>query len=408
MAQRIHTVVVGAGHSGLALSRELSLRGVEHVVVDRVDQLAHPWRTARWDSFTMNTPNWFTALPGMPYEGDEPDGFSDLAYFISYLETYAAAFEPPLRWGVEVTGIHRTEGTGRFSVETSGKGGYDADNVVVAAGVNQAPSVPTMSHGLPARIVQMHSGAYRNPSALPGGAVLVVGSGDSGCQVAEELHDAGREVYLSVSSAGRRPRRYRGRDSNYWSATAGLANTDFTGEPSFAENAQNSGAKGGHTINLHQFANDGVTLVGHLLRVEGERLTLALDVADNLARADANCGIWKRRVDEYIEREGIDAPPAQRDPLDEARSDAGATAPATINLSASGITTVIWATGYRYDFSWIPAPVLNPWGFPVQRGGATGLPGLFFIGVQGALPGNLRSVSRYAPVIADAIVGGKG
>ena len=401
MVERVHTVVVGGGQAGLAISYLLTQQGTDHTVLEQSKELAHAWRTGRWDSFMLNTPNWHGVLPGWDYHGSDPDGFGTKQDLIASLENYAASFQPPMRFGTCVRTVDaRTTGDG-YEVTLADGGAYVAQHVVIATGAHQFPRLPTMAAAVPGSVQQLHSSEYQKPQALPPGAVLVVGTSDSGCQIAEELNEAGRTVYLCVSRAGRRPRRYRGKDQFCWSGYLGLG--DRPRATGFNPYAQNSSTKGGHTINLHQFANDGVRLLGQLLDVQGDTLVLAQDAAANLAQADRNCATWKQEVDDYIQRAGLDAPPPEPDPLDEARSDPGKPAPPSLHLSGAGIGSIIWATGYGFDFRWVHLPVFDETGFPVQDRGLTQCPGLYFLGVQGRARGTLRSVGDPAHQVAAAI-----
>jgi putative flavoprotein involved in K+ transport len=305
---------------------------------------------------------------------------------VRHLEQYAASFQAPVRYGVQVTAVDPARDGQGYRVSTADDATYAAATVVVATGSFQFPKPAPFRGALPPEIMQLHSSHYRNPSALPPGAVLVVGSADSGCQIAEELNESGRRVYLCVGRAGRRPRRYRGKDFMFWVVTLGRVEQTADQLPSpsarFAANPQLSGKYGGHTLNLHQFARNGVTLLGRLVGVEGHCITLAPDLQENLANADQASEDFKHGVDEFVRRTGMNVPAPEPDPVDEVRSDAGRHAPATLDLQAAGITTVIWATGYGFDYSWVHLPVCDAYGFPVQQRGVTRFPGLYFLGMN--------------------------
>ena len=291
-----------------------------------------------------------------------------------------------MRCGVQVTAVDPARDGQGYRVSTADGATYAATTVVVATGSFQFPKPAPFSGALPPEIVQLHSSHYRNPSTLPPGAVLVVGSADSGCQIAEELNESGRRVYLCVGRAMRRPRQYRGKDSMFWAITLGRIEQTADQLPSpsarFAPNPQLSGKYGGHTINLHQFARNGVTLLGRLVGVEGHRIALASDLQENLANADTASENFKHAVDAFVRRTGMDVSEPESDPVDEVRSDAGRHAPATLDLQAAGITTVIWATGYGFDYSWVHLLVFDDYGFPVQQRGVTQFPGLYFLGMH--------------------------
>jgi putative flavoprotein involved in K+ transport len=410
MPEQIEAVVIGGGQAGLAISYYLTQQGRTHVVLEQARQIAPAWRHGRWDSFTLVTPNWTVRLPGFPYQGDDPDGFMPRADVVRHLEQYAASFQAPVRCGVQVTAIDPARDGHGYRVATADGTTYAAASVVVATGSFQFPKPAPFRGALPPEIVQLHSSHYRNPSALPPGAVLVVGSADSGCQIAEELNESGRHVYLCVGRAMRRPRRYRGKDSMFWAVTLGRLEQTAAQLPSpsarFAANPQLSGKYGGHTINLHQFARDGVTLLGRLVGVESHCITLAPDLQENLANADQASEDFKQGVDEFVRRTGMNAPEPEPDLVDEVRSDAGRHAPAALDLKAAGITTVIWATGYGFDYSWVHLPVFDDYGFPIQQRGVTRFPGLYFLGMNylyNRKSGILLGVGEDATHIAIAI-----
>ena len=379
-SQRIETVVVGGGQAGLATSYYLSERGQEHVVLEQAAQAGNAWRNDRWDSFTLVTPNWTFRVPGIEYDGDDPGGFMPRDEVVSRFERLVEDNALPVRFGVRVASVEPAE-HGGYLVSTD-SGTIEAANVVIATGVFQRPKIPPMAAALPAGIDQLHSGQYRNPGALRDGAVLVVGSAQSGCQIAQELYQHGRKVFLCVGGAGRIPRRYRGRDIVEWLSLIGFMDRTVDDLPSpqarFAGNPHLSGRDGGQTLNLHQFVRDGVVLLGHARGVEGTTLHLAPDAHESVAKADAFEAMIIGKVDDYIAREGIDAPaeilPALRDALD-------AEEITELDLAAAGITTVIWAMGYSFDFSMVKAPVFDEVGFPIAERGVTESPGLYFVGM---------------------------
>jgi putative flavoprotein involved in K+ transport len=410
MPEQVEVVVIGGGQAGLAISYYLTQQGRTHVVLEQASQVAPAWRHGRWDSFTLVTPNWTVRLPGFPYQGGDPDGFMPRADVVRHLEQYAASFQAPVRCGVQVTAVDPTQASQGYRVSTADGTTYAAANVVVATGSFQFPKPTPFSSTLPPELMQLHSSHYRNPSVLPSGAVLVVGSADSGCQIAEELNASGRQVYLCVGRAGRRPRRYRGKDFMFWVVTMGRVEQTANQLPSpsvrFAANPQLSGKDGGHTLNLHQFARDGVMLLGRLVGVDGYCIALAPDLQENLTSADQASEDFKHGVDEFVRRTGMDVPEPEPDPIDEVRSDAGRQAPTTLDIQAAGITTVIWATGYGFDYSWVHLPVFDDYGFPVQQRGVTRFPGLYFLGMNflyNRKSGILLGVGEDAAHIAAAI-----
>ncbi len=381
MAESVETVVVGAGQAGLALSYYLTQEGHSHVVLER-GRVGEGWRSGRWDSFCLVTPNWMANLPGLPYAGHDPDGFMGRDAVIDYLERYAASFGAPVREGVAVTAVRPGPANHGYLVETDA-GSFEAANVVVATNFLQVPMLPPFAAALPPDVVQVHSSQYRNPGGLPPGAVLVVGTGQSGSQIAEELYRAGRRVYLAVGRTGRVPRRYRGKDVYWWVREAGIRTT--TAETS-AGHAHVSGQGGGHDLNLHRFARDGVVLLGRVEAVAGTRLRLSPDLHERLAYADAYEATFKCAVDDYVARTGLDAEPDQP-PADALVRD-GYTVEAIneLDLRTTGVSAVVWGTGYGCDLGWVQLPAVGPDGFPLHERGITALPGLYVIGMSWKQP----------------------
>ena len=402
--QHYPVAVIGAGQAGLATSWYLRQRGVDHVVIER-DRVAHEWRERRWDSFCLVTPNWQCRLPGMPYDGDDPDGFMPGAEVVGYLEKYAASFDPPLVEGVAVTRLRRTP-AGVFALATTA-GNCTADQVVVATGPYHAPAVPRIAERLPGGVAQLHSSQYRNPERLPEGAVLVVGTGQSGCQIAEDLHLAGRRVHLAVGSAPRAARRYRGRDTLAWldemgHYARGIDEFGDADEVRLRANHYMTGRDGGRDIDLRAFARDGMRLYGRLRTLDGPAVTFGADLAANLDHADAVADGIKDAIDRYLDAAGIDAPAEQRyRPV--WRPDAGEQA---IDLHAEGISTVVWATGYHRDHRWIEVPVFDGRGYPTHERGVTSCPGLYFVGLPWQYTwgsGRFAGVARDAGYLVDRI-----
>jgi len=376
---QIDTVIVGGGQAGLAMSYYLKQQGREHVVLERALRIANAWRNQRWDSFTLVTPNFQVRMPGAEYQGNDPYGFMSLAEVTKYFDNYVKSFGLPVHCGVEVHSVEKTrEG---YLVRTS-EGNYDAENVVIATGLYQSPKIPKFSEAVPVGILQIHSMEYRNPSSLPGEAVLVVGTGQSGAQIAQELYQSGRKVYLSVGSAGRVPRRYRGRDINDWFTRLGLFDTKVeelkSPRDKFASHPQISGKNGGQSLNLHQFARDGVVLLGHVRDARNGKLMLAPDLIETLAKVDQFEANALKRVDDYIARTGLKAPVDSVSQVHDGYEQEQIT---ELDLKASGISTVIWATGYSFDFSLVKVPVVDTDGYPTTKRGVTAYEGLYFLGM---------------------------
>ena len=342
-----------------------------------------------------------TRLPGAEYQGDDPDGFMPRDEVVAYFEAYIERFKLPVRYGIRVKSVEPMEAG--YLVSTD-KGEFVAANVVIATGLHQQPKIPLFSTNLPAEIHQLHSNGYRNPEALPAGAVLVVGSAQSGCQIAEELYQNGRKVYLSVSSSPRLPRRYRGKDITWWLGHVGFFDKTVDQLPSpkakFASSAHSTGKDGGHTINLHQFMRDGVVLLGHIQSIQGYRIALAPDMKENLVKADKFEVDFIKQIDEYIESNWVEAPIEN---LPELRDGYNAREFLALDLESAGISTVIWATGYKFDFSLVKMPVFDEDGYPLQKHGVTEFPGLYFIGLP-FLPtiksGLLAGVGEVAEYVA--------
>jgi len=377
----IDTIIVGGGQAGLATSYYLTRQGRDHIVLEQAAQAGNAWRNDRWDSFTLVTPNWATRLPGAEYQGSHPHGFMPRDQLVTYFEDYVERFDLPVHYGERVTSVEPKPGSRGYLVRMNGDV-LEADNVVMATGLFQRPKQPSFSADLSPDILQLHSGQYRNPGMLPPGAVLVVGSAQSGCQIAEELYQSGRRVYLCVGSAGRAPRRYRGKDLYEWVHLSGFLNRTPDKLPSprarFAGNPHLSGRDGGHSLNLHQFARDGVVLLGRVQGGQDGALRLAPDLKQNLAKADEFEAQILKLVDRYVEQSGLDAP---QETLPQLRDGYAADEITQLNLKSAGITSIIWAMGYAFDFSLVKLPAFDGAGFPVQQRGVTDYPGLYFVGL---------------------------
>jgi len=364
----------------LSLSYYLQQHKREHMVLEKADRPGEAWRNHRWDTFTLVTPNWTFRLPGAEYTGSDPDGFMPRDEIVERFERYVEDYRLPVQYGVSVSAVE-AEDDRSYRLSTH-QGALHACNVVVATGLYQNGKVPSYASAIPADIFQLHSDKYRNPQALPAGAVLVVGSGQSGSQIAEELHQSGREVYLSVGSAGRVPRRYRGQDMVKWLYQCGFFDRTPDKLPSlqarFAGNPQLSGKDGGHSLNLHQFSRDGIHLLGRLVDVQDSKLLLAPDLKMNLAKVDKIEAELVKMVDDYILKNNIQVPPEQLPVLQD-----GYAVPEkpSLNIHAAGISSVIWACGYRFNFDIVRLPVFDDHGFPLTQRGVTRYPGLYFLGM---------------------------
>jgi putative flavoprotein involved in K+ transport len=402
--EQVQTLIIGGGQAGLVMSHRLKQRGLAHLVLER-QRIAERWRSERWDGLRFQFPNWAVRLPDFPFPHTDPDGFATSGDILDFISAYAAFVAPPIRCGVAVTSLRCRDGASGFVAEIS-DGVIEADNVVVATGPYQRPIIPALLRD-DADVFQVHASRYTNPDQLPSGAVLVIGSGASGAQIAEELLCAGRRVYLSVGRHTRLPRRYRGRDLIWWLSAMGIDQTPVEARGPSRLLPVITGAYGGHTIDFRRFAADGVTLLG---RVEAARegvIDFAPDLVESLANGDAIYSTFLDMVDAHIKQHGLNMPedPAARAVLSDPLC---VTEPLRrLDLRAAGVSAVIWATGYGVDFGWIGVPVLDARGEPVHCGGVTDVPGLYFLGLQWLSKMSssfLSGVGDDAAVLADHIV----
>lgn len=364
-------VVVGGGQAGLATSWHLTRQGLDHVVLE-ADRVGSEWRDRRWDSFCLVTPNWQCRLPGFRYDGPDPDGFMVRDEIVAYLDSYRRAYDVPIVEGVRATRLDHG-----FRLETT-TGVISADQVVVATGPYQRPRIPRIAERLP--VPQLHSSQYKNSDQLPDGEILVVGTGQSGCQIAEDLHLAGRTVHLATGSAPRVARFYRGLDVVAWLERMGYyskAIDEFADGDAvrFRVNHYVTGRDGGRDLDLRKFALEGMRLYGRLIDADPGVLRFADDLTRNLDHADAVSEGIKDSIDAFIAAEGIDIP---EEPRHHPVWEPSATPE---SLSIEGIGAIIWSTGFRRDDAWIRVPVFDGRGYPTHRRGVTSVPGLYFIGL---------------------------
>ncbi len=385
----VDVVIVGGGQAGLGTAFYLAQAGLEFVVLER-GRVGETWRTQRWDSFTLNTPNWMNGLPGAPYEGADPLGFMTHGELAASFEAYVERFDLPVRTGVTVTRVQRADGDGRFSVVGESATGhpvlFDAGAVVIASGILQSPRIPPVGAKIPDGILQLHTGDYRSPDALPAGSVVVVGGGQSGAQIVEDLLAANRTVYFSISEVPRLPRSYRGRDFMDWWLDMGVWDTRLDDVEDPAElrirNATVSGVGArGHTVSYQQLSRDGARLMGRLDDVHGQALLTDNRVMEYIANADSKSQELKDRIDARIANEGHDSPQPDSDPAD-APVPAGESIPwlTTLDLDVADVGTVIWSTGFAADFSWIELPVTDENGNPKHDRGVGTVDGIYFVG----------------------------
>ena len=376
--EKVETLVVGAGQAGVAMSEHLSNSGVPHLVLER-DRIAERWRTGRWDSLVANGPAWHDRFPGMEFPDIDPDAFPPKERVADYFVAYADKIAAPIRCGVEVMEVQKNVGRPGFRVETSA-GVIEANSVVAATGAFQRPVITAV---VPenAGITQIHSNAYRNPDQLPEGVVLVVGAGSSGGQIADELLRAGKRVYLSVGPHDRPPRSYRGRDFVWWLGVLGKWDATALEPGTEHVTISVSGAHGGQTVDFRRLAAQGMTLVGRTESFKDGVVHFATDLADNLAQGDANYLSVLDDADAYIADNGLDLaeepearkfgsdPQCVTDPILE------------LNLAEAGITSIIWATGFVVDYSWLKVEAFDQAGKPKHQRGISAEPGVYFLGL---------------------------
>lgn len=376
-SQQVEVLVVGAGQAGIAMSEHLSSYGIPHLVLER-DRIAERWRSWRWDSLVANGPAWHDRFPGREFETD-PDAFATKEEVADYFVAYADKIDAPIRTGVEVNSVRKMHGRPGFAIHTS-DGDFEARYVVAATGAFQKPVIPPVVPDT-AGIPQIHSNAYQNPQQLPEGAVLVVGAGSSGVQIADELQQSGRQVYLAVGPHDRPPRSYRGRDFCWWLGV--LGKWDKATPPLGAEHVTIavSGARGGQTVDFRALAATGVVLTGLAGPFSDGVMRFAPDLSVNVDNGDANYLSMLDEADAYVERNGLDLPaePAAREfgpdpdclvnPLGE------------LDLAAAGVTSIIWATGYAFDYGWLEVDSFDERGRPVHQRGVSAEPGIYFLGL---------------------------
>jgi putative flavoprotein involved in K+ transport len=397
--------IVGGGQAGLSLSYYLSRLDIDHIVIEK-ETLTHTWRTQRWDAFSLVTPNWQCDLPGHPYAGNDPHGFMTRDAIIEYLDGFIGSVNAPTVEGVSVTHVKRLP-SGDFAVETNA-GDFTAGQVVAASGGYTTPIVPRSAEKIPDSVLQIHSNQYRNPAQLPEGGVLVAGSGQSGAQIAEDLHLAGRKVYLATGDAPRCARFYRGRDVVDWLADMDYYDMSVEQHPlreGVRDNTNHyvTGRDAGRDIDLRKFALEGMELYGMLLAADGNTVRFAPDLAEHLDQADKTYNGINAAIDKHIASRGLEAPAAS---VYEAvwRPSAERT---ELDLREEGITSVVWCIGFRPDFAWVDAPVFNGRGQPVHQRGVTSEAGLYFLGLpwlhtwgSGRFSGVARDADHLAQCIA--------
>ena len=406
-------VVIGGGQAGLGVGYHLRAAGRKFVIFER-GRVGETWRSQRWDSFAVNTPNWANCLPGNQYDGEEPDGFYHRDELIGYLEDYADKFDLPVTEGVTVTGVD-ANGDG-FRVTCQDAEGevetVTAANIVVASGIMQSPKIPTIRERFPESLIQLHASDYRSAENLPPGAVVVIGGGQSGCQISMDLIHAGREVYLCTSKVGRLRRRYRQRDVVEWAEDMGFWDVpvEELSDPAiqFAAQPQVSGVgRFGSTLSLQSMARDGVRLMGRLSDVEDGVLKTDDSLSEHIAFADERSAEFTRMVEDWIISNGVSAGPIEDDPNDEPASGEVAESGITeLHLMEAGVGSVIWCTGFTADFDWIQAPVTDENGRPIHERGISPVPGIYFLGfpwLHSRKSGLIHGIDDDARFVAEAL-----
>ena len=373
-----NTLVIGAGQAGIAMSEHLSAMGIPHVVLER-RRIAERWRSERWDSLVANGPAWHDRFPNLKFDDVGPEVFPPKERMAQYFEDYARMIKAPVRTGVEVLNVRRNDKRPGFTITTS-DGVMEALHVVAATGPFQVPSYPRIVPD-DAGLQQIHSSAYKNPAQLREGAVLVVGAGASGSQIAEELRKAGRTVYLSVGEHYRPPRSYRARDYCWWLGALGMWD-EVKKKPKRAHVAfAVSGYENGKTVDFRRLAHMGITLVGITQGYQDGVLTFQEGLAENIAQGDADYFEVLREADAYIEQNGLDLPPEPdawklledpeclKNPI------------LRLNLAEAGISTIIWATGFKVDYSWMDIDTFDEQGYPIHKRGISAEKGIYFLGL---------------------------
>ena len=409
------SVIIGAGQAGLGGSYFLKQKGIEHTVFEQ-GRIGESWLNMRWDSFRLNTPNLFNVLPDLPYEGTEPDGFWRVSELVNYFRNYVREFHLPVKTNTRVLSVERSENSNDFVIKIKNRQQSEevvkSRSLVVASGLLQKPKFPPVRSKISRAVLSLHSADYKNPEELPSGAVVVVGSGQTGCQIAEDLLSAGRKVYLCTSKVGRVPRRYRGRDIMEWWTEMKFWDVTFDSleDKSVVKiiQPQISGlGRYGHTVSLQYLAGKGAVILGRLTDIKENTIILNDDGPANVQFADEFSNKIKKDVDGYLQREGIELPPPEDDPADEPDPKAQCVSSMReINLQEENIAAIIWATGFTGNFDWLNLPVFDEEGNPIHNRGISTEEGIYFVGfpwLNSRKSGIIYGIEEDAAYVADAV-----
>ncbi|SQD78012.1 flavin-containing monooxygenase [Moritella yayanosii] len=406
MSTLYDVVIIGAGQSGLSVSYYLTQQKINHLVIEKDNVLASSWRNRKWDSFTLVTPNSMNQLPNFPCSQFNDDAFLNKEQVCQYIEDFAASFNAPVKFGITVTNVSKND-DGVFEVITSNDT-LLCKQVVVATSTFNQPSIPSVALDIPDSVLQLHSSSYKNPESLPQGSVLVVGTAQSGAQITQELVEYGYKVFCTTSKVPKSQRRYRGKDISLWARLIGLLDKksaslkDLNGR--FPASPQITGKDGGSTIHLPVLMNQGLVLLGRLIDVSNGRLIFSDDVVENMKFNEAAYVDWKDKIDQYILDTNIDA--SESDYIEPPSADYS-NAPTSIHIQEDKINTIIWATGYRFDYSWINENVFDEYGYPDTNRGITTCDGLCFVGLNNIdlnKTGLLYGTGEHAKYIAEHII----
>jgi len=376
--EKIDTLIVGAGQAGIAASEHLGNHGIAHVILER-DRIAEKWRSARWDSLVANGPAWHDRFPNRDFDDPDHDAFIGKEAVADYFVDYVEQIKAPVRCGVTVSRVERVRNGAGFHVSTTA-GDFEARHIIAATGAFQHPVFPALVPET-AGVRQIHSHAYRNPDQLAEGAVMVVGAGSSGAQIAEELMDAGRQVYLTAGPHDRPPRSYRGRDFCWWLGVLGKWDMQTPGPGTEHVTIAVSGAKGGRTVDFRRFAASGMQLVGMTSHFAQGKLHFADDLRRNMANGDASHRAILDEADAYVAANGLDLPDDPEERKNWPDPDCLTQPVNTLDLAAAGVSTIIWATGYSVDYDWLRVDTFDENGKPIHRRGVSEEPGVYFLGL---------------------------